>query len=300
MEWEKAIDLVAKSLKARGFSKETIKSYHYDFLRFARFKKESSPLEIEKGDVMEYIFFLQDKGIAKQTINRKLIALRTFYDHLIELEKATQNPLRNVKLLKTRRDQTHTSLTPPQSKALIESLSQHSHGVRDLTIAFLMTRMGLRIGEVVRLNLEDVDFEQRTLRVHGKGDKIRLLPLPSDMALLLIRYVEEVRPKWAKKGERALFVSRLGKRISRRTLHYWINRSIKETGLYAKEVEAKHRITPHKLRHTFAVQAILNGVDILTLKEILGHANVETTMIYAEADRKRIEKAMEEHPLRME
>ena len=304
-------------------SPQTIIEYGYDLaslLNFLAEKQISAYEQVTSNMLREYLDWLRLKDeLSAVTINRRLSCIRSFFNFLREEKIIIIDPARDIKKAKQRKQAGHTYLISDEAKELLQSVdTEQNFGKRDLAMIVLMLFCGLRVSEVAALNISDIRFREKLLVVHGKGDKVRELPLDIFTLDTISAYLE-VRPKpllkpsplhdadaspmdIARKQARnlseekdALFLSVKRSRITTRAIRMIVDKYVDKIDL-----ENGKRISPHKLRHTFATLLYLNGADINVLRELLGHADLSTTQIYAAVDQERKKQAMAAHPLLQE
>ena len=227
---------------------------------------------------------------------RKASALRGLFKFLaIKMKYIDSNPLEMLEVASSKKSLPRY-LTLEQSKELLAAVNGENKE-RDYCILTLFLNCGLRLAELVSLNITDVNFENKTLNVIGKGNKERMVYLNKSCILSLEAYLR-VRPHDGLANEdarRALFISRLNKRIGRQAVQLMVQRYLKEIGL-----DGQH-YSVHKLRHTAATLMYRHGdVDVLTLKEVLGHENLSTTEIYTHIENQQVKDAISSNPLSME
>ena len=257
----------------RKHSEHTVKAYARDLRRFGEFLAERypeihSPAQVERQIVVQFALSL--KGQAPLTVRRKLTAIASFYGFLQDTGCASVNPARSLPLPKVTQC-FPTCLTAEQARALLEAAHTPWHRAMIALLLFA----GLRRSEVAAITLDDLDMESAQLLVRGKGAKQRVVPL-TPLVVEAIREYLRCRPQTESQH---LFVSRVGghplhARVAGRMLQHVVQRA----GL------GEEGITPHRLRHTFATQLIRNGVDVRTVQELLGHADLQTTARYLHSD----------------
>jgi len=259
----------------RGYSPHTVKAYARDLWRFreflaARHSHVTSPDQVQREMVMA--FGLSLRGDAPLTVRRKLAAVASFYVFLQDTGGATFNPARGLPLPKVAQH-LPTCLTEEQARRLLDAA--HTRWHRAMVALLLST--GIRRSEATAIRLDDLDLERGQLLVRGKGRKERIVPLNSPTIQALRDYLDR-RPQTT---SHHLFVSRVGGHaIHGRLVNRMLNQVLQRAGL------AREGITPHKLRHTFATHLIRNGVDVRTVQELLGHADLQTTARYLHSDTK--------------
>jgi integrase/recombinase XerD len=269
----------------RGLSANTISAYRLDLNYYLDFLKQHGVdglHKITREDISGFMQSQKDKGISVNSISRRLAAIRMFHRFLAR-ERLTKTDPSNLvdspKLWKKIPD----TLSLNEVEAIIAQPDiRKSQGIRDKAILEAMYSTGMRISEVVDLKKDNVNLEIGFLRCIGKGNKERVIPLGKKAVAAIARYIKVGRPDLLRKRESEfLFVSRLGKRISRQSL--W--KIIKRCALAAK---IKKSIKPHILRHTFATHLLEKGADLRSVQEMLGHANISTTQVYTHVNHERL------------
>lgn len=270
----------------RSLSKNTIISYRRDLEKYIAYLENarvSSLSAASRKDISDFMFSLKDKGLSPNSIARNLVAIKVFYRFLVRERILPIDPsglLDSPKLWKKIPD----ALTIEEVNALLKSVDLITiQGIRDNAILELMYATGVRVSEAVNLKIQDVNLDVGFLRCIGKGSKERIVPLGKEAIGALKAYLEKSRPKLLKNrpGDSILFVSRLGKRISRQSFWKLIKSYTRKAGI-AKDVR------PHTLRHSFATHLLERGADLRSVQEMLGHADISTTQIYTHIDKNRL------------
>lgn len=274
-------------MQLAGYTGTTQKEYMREATDYLKSLNGLSPAEASKLNVIELLFSKRNASdLAK---NRTLSAVRTFYKALVDFEMSSRNPAAEVKKAKTEKNKKPVYL---EESELIESL-QYINGRyrnRNIAIFLLMGYCGLRVGEVHRLNLNNFKKEKGTIEVLGKGRKWNEIPVPE----LLVKYLSEVEQERINphsKKEDAFFISQKGMRLSIRQIQKVASltfKAFKESNPNLSDM----KLSCHKLRHSFATMMLKNGVDIRVVKELLGHASIETTMIYTHVNDEQKKQAM--------
>ena len=284
-------------------SSNTIRSYGGDLSDFITFlagdrkgEKSGGPLFSEAGDIthVEVRRFLGEcyrKGLTKATVSRKLAALKSFFKYLLEEGLVSENPLQLVSSPRYRRPLPEY-LSIHEVLQLLESPS--GEGVldhRNRALLELLYATGIRAGELVRIDMEDIDLTTRFVRVTGKGNKERIVPFGRHAEQALAAYtgrrIELLKDGF---GEKALFLNRLGTRLTSRSVQ-------RVVGKYIKKCALSRRISPHALRHTFATHLLDAGADLRSIQELLGHESISTTQRYTHVSLKRLrESYFRAHP----
>lgn len=290
---DELLDLFLIHLKDKGYTEATQKGYTYDIVQFLNHIEDKPLTEINKIDIMRHLTMIRQSGAGDSTRNRSLAAIRTFFKVMIQFGLTTANPAFEVEKSRTERNRLPIYLEQKYIDSLTSKVNSR-YRIRDVLIIALMSYCGLRVSEVHELNLADFSYnasEQSFLSVLGKGRKWRVIPLPDSIAQLLHQYLQErIAPRSAK--EQALFISRLGRRISRRAIQYIVENALSSLQ-HANPVLRNQKFSAHKLRHSFATNLLETGqVDLRTLQELLGHSDISTTQIYTHVSNKAKQRAM--------
>ncbi len=292
-------------------SERTIQEYYFDirlFLKYVHKNNIGSENDIEETDISKmstdelqkisvtdiynFIFYVSDeRNNEKCSRSRKVSSLRSFFRYLTKVEHITKyDPTRDIDMLSPK-------MALPKFLSLNESMrlleaSDNSDSKRDYCIITLLLNCGMRLSELVGINIGDIDFYENRIRILGKGNKERMVYLNKACIDALKNYLE-VRKKNPKAvNEPALFISNRNSRISRRRVQQVVENTIKNAELDGKGY------TTHKLRHTAATLMYqYGGADILTLKELLGHSSISTTEIYTHLNNEQVMNAVENNPL---
>jgi integrase/recombinase XerC len=227
-------------------------------------------------DARAYLVMLNEKVYSKATVARKLATLRSFYKYLIRTGQIDANPLASVRTPKQEK-KLPRFLEYDEVKKLLETPPLDSWlGARDRAILEVLYSTGLRVSELVALNMDDIDFLGEVLHVRGKGKKERIAPISSS-ALQTIQHYMEFRNKRSQNNEnfdtKVLFVNKHGRRLSTRSVRRKMDKYLKISGL-------DPNISPHTLRHSFATHMLNNGADLRSVQELLGHQSLSTTQVY--------------------
>jgi integrase/recombinase XerC len=243
---------------------------------------------VRRLDIRAWLGALEGKGRKRSTVARKLSAVRAFYRFLHRTDRIEANPARLVRTPRKRKD-LPGYLTRAQADDLFESLERYAAAgnalaVRDRAIIEVVYSCGLRLAEVQGLDDADVDLQRGLVRVLGKGNRERIVPIGGRACEALRDYLgrrDEVSRSAAGGEGRPLFVSRRGTRISRRQIQ-------RSTGAWLAWAAGGEGLSTHALRHTFATHMLDAGADLMAVKELLGHASLSTTRIYTHTSRERL------------
>lgn len=280
-------------------SQHTQDAYRRDISTFIQFIEEQGIEHLDDVDrivIMNYVNFLQEqrkdqKALGSSTIARKLSSVRSFYRYLNEYGDVVNNPFLYFKAPKVRRN-IPEFLFYDEMKTLLSSFSlQDLAQLRDRTMFELMYACGLRISELTSLKLEDIDFQECIVRIHGKGDKMRIVPFYPLAKKLLLRYLSEVRSKWIhQETHTVVFINQRGKAITPRGVQYRLEEALHKSGLHM-------HVHPHMFRHSFATHLLDNGADLRLVQELLGHSSLSTTQIYTHVSTERLKNIYDQaHP----
>jgi site-specific recombinase XerD len=285
MTWDEALSAYDRDLRGRNAAERTRRAYAVDLGQFVEWAGERAPGEIRHRDVRRYAAGLSSDGAAPATVARKLAAIRGLFDFLVRTERVGQNPADLVSSPK-REEKLPRVLSAEQVRSLLEGIPAHTPlELRDRAMLELAYSCGLRCEEIVNLDLGALDFETEQLRVLGKGSKERMLPVGEPAQRALRRYCERGRHALAgNPRERALFLSKSGRRLSNSDV-------TRRLGLWVREAALAAGVSPHSLRHSFATHLLEGGADLRTIQELLGHASISTTQVYTRVDAARLRDA---------
>jgi tyrosine recombinase XerC len=284
--WEAALATFERELERRGSSRHTIRAYGGDLGELAEWAtgRGREPGSLAYRDLRSFAAALSERGLGRSSVARKLAAVRSFHEHLARSGAAAQNPAELLPMPK-RGTRLPRVLGPDQIARLLDRIPASGPlEVRDRAMLELTYACGLRAEEIVNLDAENVDFETETLRVTGKGQKTRIVPMGEPAQRALERYLGHARPALATDpNEPALFLSRSGKRLStsdiRRRLDKWV-----------REAAVAGHVSPHTLRHSFATHMLEGGADLRSIQELLGHSSVSTTQVYTRVEPGRLRR----------
>jgi len=286
----------------RNMSAHTLRNYESDLDQFREFlfsieKRDDFPIDqVDRLTIREWMASLHSAGLKKSSIARKLASLRTLFQFLIREGKLESNPAKMVATPKIER-KLPTHLSMEDAVRFIETPDLSTDlGRRDRAILEFLYATGIRVGELVNINLGDIDVRERTARVFGKRRKERIVPFHDHALQALMLYIDSTRPQFlanaplAERDEKACFLNYQGTRITTRSVGRMIDK-------YIKLCADVHKISPHSLRHTFATHMLDSGADLRDIQELLGHARLSTTQIYTQVSmEKMIDVYSKAHP----
>ncbi|HHW60614.1 MAG TPA: tyrosine recombinase XerC [Syntrophomonadaceae bacterium] len=287
----------------KSASELTLVSYRTDLYQFFNYlawrysiECEDVPREaLNHKNVRDYLASLQDQGMSRATIARKLATLRSFVRYLCRENILPSNPIASVSTPRQEK-RLPEFLYPQEMSMLLEAPDREkTSGIRDRAILETLYGGGMRVSELVGLDVNDVNFDEDYIRLHGKGDKERIAPLGSQARDALLAYLEYSRPLYLKEDhreEKALFLNKFGGRLSSRSIRNIINK-------YVDELALTQKVSPHTLRHTFATDLLNGGADLRSVQELLGHVRLSTTQIYTHLTKNKIKTIHnQKHPRR--
>jgi len=262
----------------KHLSANTQKNYRRDLLTVLEFlgnAQVSHWRNVNSHQVRSYVAFRHRKGLAGSSIARELSALRRFFSYLLREKKVTHNPVKGVPAPKTGRKLPHAPDTEQMSQ-LLDSSNDDILSIRDQAMFELFYSSGLRLSELTGLDILDLQLLQNQVRVLGKGNKQRDVPIGRKAVQALEKWLN-IRGNLAKTTEQAVFVSQRGTRISQRMVEYRLKDWANQQGLAIN-------LHPHMLRHAFASHLLESSGDLRAVQELLGHADISTTQIYTHLD----------------
>jgi integrase/recombinase XerD len=273
----------------RRLSPNTLEAYGFDLRRFSGFlHARSIPLEeFRRTHLLQFLTSL--RGLSARSVARQISSLRSFFRFLVREGVLPASPVSEVRSPPIGRP-LPKYLTVTEVESLLAAPDRVTpEGMRDRAMLMLMYAAGLRASEVVSLRMENVDANAGFLRVLGKGGKERVVPVAEAALAALHEYLKDWRPKFLKKkATNALFLSRLGRPVSRQTLWNRITRWARAAGI-------RIRISPHTLRHSFAGHLLAGGADLRAVQTMLGHADISTTQIYTHVTPERLREVHRKH-----
>ncbi|HEX7080930.1 MAG TPA: tyrosine recombinase XerC [Gammaproteobacteria bacterium] len=262
----------------RRLSRHTVAAYRRDvdaLLDFCTRERVASLASIDAYHVRRFAAECHRRGASPRSIARRLSAVRTFFGFLLRAGVVAQNPAVHVQAPKPSRRLPKT-LDTDQVASLLKRTGSGPLALRDAAMLELFYSSGLRLAELVSLDVDAVDLRDRTVRVTGKGGKDRVLPVGRVAAAVLQEWLR-ARPALARNGERAMFVSRRGNRLAARSVQARVE-------AWARRAGAPVRVHPHMLRHSFASHLLESSGDLRAVQELLGHSSLSTTQVYTHLD----------------
>ena len=276
----------------KGLSQNTLDSYRSDLEQFSSWleKNNLNYIKTSKKEILSYLSFLFQKGLGSKTVARKLSSLKSFFRYLVFKSIIQNDPSSEVetpKLLKS----IPKSISEKEVEALLAAPDEKTDiGLRDKTMIETLYSCGLRISELTNLELLNLNLRQGVIRVIGKGQKERLVPMGDQLIALLELYISSSRKNLlSKRHSDFLFLSTRGQRMTRQSFWHRIKHYCLDSGF------EPDKISPHVLRHAFATHLLNNGADLRVVQLLLGHSDLNTTQIYTEVARQRLKRLHTEH-----
>ena len=281
----------------KNFSDNTLKAYSRDFSRFATFIKKfyiesfNDIHQINRLQIRQFMGNEFESGLSSKTVARRLASIKSFFNFLIQFELLEHSPASQIKAPKVEKNipnfihssKIKTLMNIPDKKTLI--------GKRDLAIVELFYATGMRLSELVNLNIGSINHHSRLVRVIGKGNKERIIPFGKYALTALEVYLNERGVGWMTNEQIQLFASKNNRRISVRTVQLRMKKYLSQV------LGTKNGASPHVLRHTFGTHLLDNDADIRSIQELLGHSSMSSTQIYTKVNPKKIKEIYDKaHP----
>ncbi|MGB0396040.1 MAG: site-specific tyrosine recombinase XerD [Flavobacteriaceae bacterium] len=296
MNWKNLIDDYEFYLRIeRGLAENTVQNYSSDIFALAQFISSNNIDELPKDcskETLQQFIYQQSKSVSSNSQARRISAIKSFFNFLIFEKLRTNSPADLIEGPKLGRKLPVTLNLMEIEKILLAIELHLPNGHRNRAIIETLYGSGLRVSELVNLTLSNVFFKEDIIRVTGKGDKQRLVPLGSYSKKFIQIYVEEIRglKKIKKVDNDILFLNRNGRKITRAMVFTIVKDAAIKAGIEKK-------ISPHTFRHSFATHLLENGADLRTIQVLMGHESITTTEIYTHLDNKHLKKVMEKfHP----
>jgi integrase/recombinase XerD len=269
----------------KGLARKSIEAYSSDLAHYLSFLKDQRIAFIGHTDtatILKYLIDLRNKGRIARTRARHLVTIRGFYHYLVQSRIIRENPAKRIDLPKSGLKLPEVLNADQVGRLLAAPDTSRSAGMRDAAMLELIYAAGLRVSELIHVEVAAVNLEAGFVRVHGKGDKTRIVPIGRKAIDCIRAYLEGGRPALLKRHtSKFLFVARAGNPMTRQGFWKLLKR-------YALGAGIRQRVTPHSLRHSFASHLLEGGADLRAVQEMLGHADIATTQIYTHVARKRL------------
>lgn len=278
----------------RGLAQNTLESYGRDLRQYKTYLQTSQRDLLNDSNhdtILTYLDSLQTKGRAKSTISRNLAAIKSFYQYLVRQRYLEKDPAASMESPKLEKKLPKILTVQEVEELLKQPNTVVPGGVRDKAMLELLYATGIRVSELINLNISDVNLDMGYIKCVGNGTRERIVPLGSIASRCVQEYMTKGRGKLVRTYEEsALFVNHHGNRLTRQG--FW--KIIKK---YAHEARIVKDITPHTLRHSFATHLLENGADLRSVQEMLGHADISTTQIYTHVTKNHLKEVYDKaHP----
>ncbi|MDQ1805740.1 tyrosine-type recombinase/integrase [Chryseobacterium sp. CKR4-1] len=275
----------------KRYSPHTITSYKKDLEDFSYFfLKTKSSDDISKADkrvVRNFIVALSENNISKRSINRKLSSLRSFYFFLLKIGEITVSPTESISSLKYYAEK-QIPISQEEMEVLNNTIFEEPHDILDQCIIEVLYQTGIRKSELCGLIFENVNLDGNELKIIGKGNKERYVPISEDLTVLLRSYLTLRKP--LDEFQNCFFVNKKGKKLTEKFVYVVVNK-------YLSLITSKQKRSPHILRHSFATHVLDNGAEISKVKKILGHSSLASTQVYTNANIEQLKKVFNQaHP----
>ncbi|HWJ79963.1 MAG TPA: site-specific tyrosine recombinase XerD [Niallia sp.] len=289
-------DFMHYLLVEKGLAKNTLVSYERDLKSYIKYMKNVENCEmsdIQRSHIIRFLAFLKDQGKSSKTIARHIASIRAFHQFLFRDRILEEDPSIHIETPQAERTLPKV-LSMEEVEALLDFPHKNDHfGKRDKAMLELLYATGIRVSELINLDVDHVHLTMGFIRCIGKGNKERIIPVGGAATRALESYLLEARREFLKgknHGEDSLFLNHHGNRLSRQG--FW--KILKRLG---KEAHIEKEITPHTLRHSFATHLLENGADLRAVQEMLGHADISTTQIYTHVTKTRLKDVYSQyHP----
>ena len=274
----------------KKLSDNTKDAYKRDLNEFCNYLNNKSTYDVKTNDIRSFINYLSDNNIKDKSIARKVVSIRTFFDYLMKNNILDTNPCEKIELPKNKKVLPKT-LNEEEVKKLLDFKPKTALEYRNLAMISLTYACGLRVSELVNLAVNDINFMDNYIRIYGKGKKERIVPLADITSDILYHYINIYRDNLLKGYlTDKVFISNYGKQITRQGFFKILKKRALDVGI-------KKNFSPHTLRHSFATELLVNGADLRSVGEMLGHENIKTTQIYTHLSNNKIKNDYDKyHP----
>jgi len=278
--------------KERNFSKHTIRNYRIDLKSFSNFLHKTdtnlSILKIDKSFIQEFIKSLSISGLSDKTLQRKVASIKSFFKYLNYINKIKFNVSKLISSPKTSKKLPNL-LTISEVEELMKKPDLLTfEGIRDKSILEIFYSTGVRISEIIKIKIIDIEFEKKLIKIYGKGNKERYVILGQEALNSLEEYLK-IRAKMMEKNHENDFLYPALRKNYKKYISYKSMYNIVKK--YLRKISKNEKLSPHSLRHSFATHLLENGADIMSVKDLLGHEDLSSTQIYTNVSIKKIKEA---------
>jgi len=272
-----------------GASKNTLSAYRSDLKIFSQWLNETSLIEVNKKLIQDYFLYRQSTKISSSTQSRVLTCLHSFYQFLLDNNLINTDPTEQLSYPKLEK-KLPVFLNIQEVEKLLEAPNSSSlFGQRDRAMLELLYSCGLRVSELINLSYHNINIKEEFIRIHGKGNKERILPMGEIAIDYLTTYESNSRPILLKNGQSdSYFLSNRGKAMSRQNFFYIIK-------AYATQAGIEKPLSPHSLRHAFATHLVQKGADLRSVQLMLGHSDISSTQLYTHIQNAQLKAQHEKH-----
>jgi len=273
-------------LVEKRLAKNTLLSYERDLKTYLHYLKNVEVIEtlnqVQRVHIVQFLTFLKDQGKSAKTLARHIASIRAFHQFLLRDQTTNQDPSVLIEIPKTERS-IPKILSLQEVEKLLEIPHGHEHfALRDKAMLEILYATGIRVSELIQMDVAHVNLSMGFVTIIGKSDKERIIPIGGPAAEALKRDLEHGRPHFISKyQDYSLFLNHQGKRLTRQGFWKILKKLAKEAGI-------ENELTPHTLRHSFATHLLQNGADLKAVQEMLGHADISTTQIYTQLTKTRL------------
>ena len=276
----------------KGLSQNTLESYRRDIVIYLDFlgRNKKTILKATRKDIEKFLSERKEQGSKSRTVARNKVSIVNLYKFLVMENYISKNPTDNLEVIRLKRVLPESLTTEEVDDLLSVHNEKTDKGLRDKAIFELMYSSGLRVSEICSLKIEDIFFDEKYLKICGKGKRERIVPINDKALDILKRYIQTSRVVMVKgKKTSELFLNFRGDKISRVGIWKIVKEAMKKSGI------EKH-VYPHTLRHSFATHLIQHGADLRSVQRMLGHSDITTTEIYTHVDSTHLKKQIAKHP----
>lgn len=278
-------------LYVKNYSEKTVDSYKRDIDSFFAYleREDLSFLSVKKDDVRGFLAEELGRGLSKRSCQRKMSALRGFYEYLVDEKELALNPFKRVRSPRKPVRFPEALSIEQISELLNANAKRRDHlALRDQAILELLYASGMRASELISFANRQIDWRNRMIKVYGKGKKERLVPFSKTASMVMKEYYDKLRPKLEERGDKtkptnAFFLNDRGGKLTVRGLEYILSEVELRTGCY-------FGLHPHEMRHTFATHLLEGGADLRLIQELLGHESLDTTQIYTHVSKQKMKQ----------
>ncbi|MBO4918687.1 MAG: tyrosine recombinase [Erysipelotrichaceae bacterium] len=289
-------EFILSQSATEGKADNTVESYQRDLKKYVSFLNERDIDEVENvtdEDVFDFVAFLYDQNYAESSISRMKTSVRNFHRYY-SFRYNCNDPTVNLRVSQKRKRLPIYATKEEVEKLMAVFNDEDPEEMFDHTIIETIYGLGLRVSECCGLKTNQVNLDEGFVKIIGKGNKERLIPIPDRTKQLMKKYYANIRPLWQKKSTNLFFINKSGKKIYSEYVEKMLKESVNKAGI-------KKTITPHKLRHSYATHLLEGGADLRVIQELLGHSDISTTEIYTHVEAERLKKAyLNFHPFAKE